>query len=273
MCRVVHHTSRPGANHRALGLVDLSNSTPLMNQIDCQSVTVDLGRHRALNEINLVIDQGESVIIAGPSGAGKTTFLRALAGLEMLAKGSIALQGQPASQPREILIPPHKRQLTFLAQDLGLWPQVSVAQHFRLSGGDDKQVRDMLDRLSLTNLAKRRPGSLSGGEQQRVALGAALIGTPRLLLLDEPFTALDLVLKQSLMRVVREFAEDSGATILCATHDPQEAIQLGADRLVIFEGGRCLADRAIEAIASGPLVEDPETLVAWQAWFRRISSE
>ncbi len=238
------------------------NSSPLLT---CQNVTVRRRDAALLSDVSLTVSAGARIVIAGPSGAGKSTLLRAIAGLEPLTSGEVLFEGRPATRGAEILLPPHRRGVGMLLQDLGLWPSLSVRRHLQLAARDRTEVDGLLNSLGLTKLARRRPGTLSGGEQQRTALGAALAGSPRLLLLDEPFQGLDAVLKDQLLDLVDRLAASRGCAILCVTHDPAEAVRLRAQRLVILESARVIANLEwTDAFASGNDSGSP-TLRAWHA--------
>lgn len=245
------------------------NPSPL---IACQNISVRAGRKQLLEQVSLQIAPGERLAIAGLSGAGKTTLLRAIAGLEPLSTGAIHIEGRPASIPASTLIPPHQRGLSMVLQDLGLWPTLNIRRHFLLAPRPAGRTRpqhhataeQLLHQLGLTPHARRRPGTLSGGEQQRVALGAALMSEPRALLLDEPFQALDLVLKDQLLGIVNEWASQHGVAVLLVTHDPHEARQLGAQRLVIFESSRLVLDVPWHEVISGAASPSSPTLSAWR---------
>jgi ABC-type sugar transport system ATPase subunit len=225
-----------------------------------------------LHGVRVTIGAGERVVIAGPSGAGKTTLLRAIAGLVGLSGGELRFDGIPASVPGRNLLPPHRRGVAMVFQDLGLWPALNVRRHLLLAprppGVAAAQHRAaahrLMDQLGLTPYARRRPGSLSGGEQQRLALGAALMGNPRALLLDEPFHALDPVLKDELVNLVDERAARSGCAVICVTHDVHEARELRAQRFIVVEAGRLAADLPWEVMASGATTVASPTLAAWR---------
>lgn len=236
-----------------------------MPLIACQNLTVRRGRTLLLDDLSFTLQPGERIAVAGPSGAGKTTLLRALAGLEPLTSGEIRFDGQPATRGPEILLPPHHRGLGMLLQDLGLWPACSVRRHLLAAAQSRGEVDELLYSLGLTKLARRKPGTLSGGEQQRTALGAALAGSPRVLLLDEPFQGLDAVLKDQLLNLVDRHAAAPGCAILCVTHDPFEAVSLHVQRLLILESTRLAENLSWTEVVSGAGSCDSPTLRAWRA--------
>jgi len=184
--------------------------------------------------------------LLGPNGAGKTTILRALAGLVPLAEGRVVLDGRVLEDPaRRLRVPPERRPVGMVFQDYLLFPHLSalenVAFGLRARGVGRAPARraaaEWLARLGLGTQAEVRPARLSGGQQQRVALARALAIDPRLLLLDEPLSALDVSIRAEVRRDLRRRLRDFTGVSLLVTHDPLEAIAL-ADRLVVIEGGR-----------------------------------
>jgi ABC-type Fe3+/spermidine/putrescine transport system ATPase subunit len=187
-----------------------------------------------------VIPGGELVTLLGPSGAGKSTLLHLIAGFLRPDGGRIFAGG------REITgLPPHKRKIGLVFQDYALFPHLSVKGNItfgsprgRKAGGDyDSRLRELYRLLELEGMLDRKPFTLSGGEKQRTALGRALASGPDLLLLDEPFSALDPFLRGSLREELRAVQRSTGVTTLLVTHDQDEALSL-SDRIILFNGGR-----------------------------------
>jgi len=186
-----------------------------------------------LTGVDLEVGAGEIVCILGPSGGGKSTLLRAVAGL-VPAAGRIELDGAPLTG-----LPTHRRGIGMMFQDSLLFPHLDVAGNvgFGLRPADPARVDDVLDLVGLTGFGPRAVDTLSGGQAQRVALARALAPRPRMLLLDEPFGALDAVLKAQLVLDVQRVLRDLGVTVLAVTHDRQEAFTL-ADRVAVLRAGR-----------------------------------
>jgi molybdate transport system ATP-binding protein len=185
---------------------------------------------------------GHSVtVLFGPSGCGKTTVLRCLAGLEKPEEGSIQFSGKIWFDAQQgIDLSPQQRGIGFVFQDYALFPHLTVADNigFGLRAGDaGARVNEMLQRFALAEVAQQRPRQLSGGQQQRVALARALVCRPRLLLLDEPLSALDATLREGLRGELRQFLSACDVPVLLVTHDRDEALALG-DELVVMSGGR-----------------------------------
>jgi ABC-type sugar transport system ATPase subunit len=206
-------------------------------------------------DLSLDIDEAESVAVVGPSGSGKTTLLRLIAGLDRPDGGEIWLDGRRVSAPRRNNVAANERQIGFVFQDLALWPHLTVRGNLNFvlaaEGMPRKSRADRIaDTLRLCRiqpiLAERYPHELSGGEQQRVALGRALVGSPRLLLLDEPLSSLDPELRSALRSELATLQRALRLTTIYVTHDPEDAAVL-ADRSVRLRNG------AVEAVEAQPL--------------------
>jgi iron(III) transport system ATP-binding protein len=211
--------------------------------VELDGVRLRLGQSIVLDQLGLVVPQGQLVAILGPSGSGKTSLLRAILGFVSIEDGVIRLDGQVASEPHRIVIPPDERNVGAVFQDLALWPHLTVHGNLafglsRLAHADrESRIAAMLERVGLAGKQRRHPGELSGGEQQRVAIARALVLEPRVVALDEPLANLDVVLKQDLLALFASLLRERGAAALYVTHDPWEAEML-ADRIAVVEAGR-----------------------------------
>jgi molybdate transport system ATP-binding protein len=192
------------------------------------------------------VDAGLTVVF-GPSGAGKTRLLRLLAGLDRPTEGRISLGSTVFDDATSgIAAPPHQRHVGMVFQHPYLLPHRSVLSNVALAVREGNRparraaAERWLDRVDATELAHRRPGQLSGGQQQRAALARALAGEPRLLLLDEPFSALDLPVRRRLRGLVRDLVDATGVPTLFVTHDPDELAAL-ADRVLLADHGTITA--------------------------------
>jgi len=195
-----------------------------------------------LLDVALTLAPGELVALSGPSGAGKTTLLRMLAGLSRPDGGFLTFDGQPwYDHARRQWLPPQRRPLGFVFQDYALFPNMTVRQNlaFAAEGQPDARriVDELLELLELSELAERRPAVLSGGQQQRVALARALARRPRLLLLDEPLSALDLPTRLRLQDALADLHQRFELTTVLISHDPAEIARL-ADRVVELDLGQ-----------------------------------
>lgn len=197
------------------------------------------GKARVVKDFNLDIAQGEFVSLLGPSGCGKTTVLRMVAGFETPTMGAIRIEGHDIVGVR-----PSRRQIGMVFQAYALFPNLTVAQNvgfgLKIAGvgrsDRDARVTEMLALIGLPDLADRYPFQLSGGQQQRVALARALAPRPRVLLLDEPLSALDAQIRVSLRTEIRHIQQRLGITTLFVTHDQEEALTI-SDRIVVMNGG------------------------------------
>jgi ABC-type sulfate/molybdate transport systems ATPase subunit len=209
--------------------------------IAIRQVTKLFGNIKAVDALTLEIPAGETLVIQGPSGSGKTTLLRLVAGLELPDQGEIHIAGEPVSAP-SWCTPPFSRHIGFVFQRSALWPHMTTAQNIsfaiRVKGKHEKTtlLNQLLDMAVLSDLADRYPSQLSGGEARRVALARALAAQPRRLLLDEPFTSLDLDLKTQLLRVIQAYTQEHNTTLLYVTHTADEAQHIGG-RMVRMERG------------------------------------
>jgi len=212
-----------------------------------EHVSVTHGSTRAVDDVSLSIRSGELVAVLGPSGCGKTTLLLAIAGLLPLTQGSIAVGGRELSRAGRT-VAPEKRGVGWVPQEASLFPHLSVGENigFAVPGGRggagraaarQARIAELAQLVGLGELTGRAPNQLSGGQAQRVALARALAPRPEVLLLDEPFAALDTQLRTGLRREVAELLRAQGTTSVLVTHDQEEALTL-ADRVAVMHDGR-----------------------------------
>jgi iron(III) transport system ATP-binding protein len=200
------------------------------------------GALEVVHDLTFSLERGAIGCLLGASGCGKTTVLRCVAGFEPLQAGEIWLNGTPVSR-RDLMLPTEKRQVGVVFQDYALFPHLTVAQNvaFGLRHGDRaaqaRRVDEVLDTVRLPGLRSKYPDELSGGQQQRVALARALAPRPHLLLLDEPFSNLDVDLRTELSLEVREILKAQNITAVLVTHDQDEAFRF-ADEIGIMNAGR-----------------------------------
>jgi ABC-type Fe3+/spermidine/putrescine transport system ATPase subunit len=218
--------------------------------VELRSARVILGGRLVLGPLELDIARGEHLLVVGPSGCGKTTLLRAIAGLQRLESGSIRIAGELASEGRHLRLPPERRGVALLFQGGALWPHMSardtLAFVLRARGLPRAQrparIAELLALVELSGLEQRKPGALSGGEAQRLALARALALEPRILLLDEPLGPLDAELRAALIARLAELQERLGLTTVHVTHDPSEVQRL-ATRTIRMKSGLALEPR------------------------------
>jgi sulfate transport system ATP-binding protein len=208
--------------------------------IEIEHVTKAFGEFAAISDISLVIPEGALVALLGPSGSGKTTLLRVIAGLEQAQAGRVKLAGVDVTDA-----PVQRRGIGFVFQDYALFEHMSVADNIAFglavrresAQRIDARVRELLDLVQLADVGARAPRELSGGQRQRVALARALAPRPRVLLLDEPFGALDARVRAELRVWLRRLHDDLHVTSVFVTHDQDEALEV-ADQLVVLDRGR-----------------------------------
>ncbi len=209
------------------------------SQLELQDITHRYGEVAALEDVSLTIADGEFVTLLGPSGCGKTTLLRVVAGFVRPSEGRLLLQGRDVTN-----MPPHRRPVNMVFQRAALFPHLDVFENvafgLRVAGtskGDvQARVTDVLRLVRLEGFERRRAHELSGGQLQRVALARALVNRPRVLLLDEPLSALDLRIRLEMEAELRRVHRETGATFVYVTHDQGEALAL-SDRIVVFDHG------------------------------------
>jgi spermidine/putrescine transport system ATP-binding protein len=197
---------------------------------------------RALDDVSIGIDKGEFFTLLGPSGCGKTTLLRLIAGFESPTSGQILLDGQDITA-----LPPNRRAVNTVFQSYALFPHLTVAQNVafglemlgRPSSDVKARTSEMLALVKLESMANRKTSQLSGGQQQRVALARALAPQPKVLLLDEPLSALDLKLRKEMQIELKRLQTETGITFVFVTHDQEEALTM-SDRIAVMSAGHIL---------------------------------
>ena len=223
-----------------------------------RNLSVRYGDTLAVDDVSLELAPGQVLAVLGPSGCGKSTLLRAVAGLEPISSGSISVDGIDLAGT-----PTHKRGFALMFQDGQLFAHLTVARNVAYalklrrtpSARVATRVRELLELVGLSGYEDRLPGTLSGGERQRVALARALAVDPRLILLDEPLSALDATLRERLAGDLREILHTAGTTALLVTHDHEEAFAL-ADRLAVMRAGRVVQSGAIDEVWRRPVDEE-----------------
>jgi sulfate transport system ATP-binding protein len=228
--------------------------------IEISGLCKGFGANRVLDNIDLRVQEGSFVALLGPSGCGKTTLLRIVAGLDHADAGSLFINGRPAAD-----LPPGSRGIGFVFQGYALFNHMTVFENVafglrvrpRSTRPAEAEIRRRVDRLlslvRLEGLGKRLPQQLSGGQRQRVALARALAVEPRLLLLDEPFGALDRVVRDELRDWLKRLHAELNLTSVFVTHDHEEALSL-ADRVVVLDHGRVASDLVPAALLSGSVL-------------------
>ncbi len=223
--------------------------------IDIQKITKRYGSFVALKDVSLSIRDNEFFTLLGPSGCGKTTLLRTIAGFEEISEGAIKLYGEDIAD-----LPPNKRPVNTVFQQYALFPHMDVTANVMfglLQLGQDQatarnRANEVLEMVQLTQFSDRLPSQLSGGQQQRVALARALAPKPKVLLLDEPLSALDLKLRQAVRQELQQIQQDTGITFVFVTHDQEEALTM-SDRIAVIADGLVQQVGSAREIYEAPL--------------------
>ncbi len=212
-----------------------------MAQLELNDIVQRYGRQTVVDGVSFSLEAGRIACLLGPSGCGKTTLLRCIAGFEEITGGEIRLRGSTVSRPGQHQAP-EKRRIGMVFQDYALFPHLTVDQNVafglpqRTGREADLRVNSLLETVGLTGLGKKYPHELSGGQQQRVALARALAPRPELILLDEPFSNLDVGLRERLSIEVREILKREGSTAIMVTHDQHEAFAMADEIGVMYNG-------------------------------------
>lgn len=213
-----------------------------MTSLEIRDLGVEFDSKVILSSLNLSVNAGSFAAILGPSGCGKTTLLRTIAGLITPSSGTIRF-GKQLVSVSSLVLPPHKRNIGYVPQEGGLFPHLTVAQNVGFSLGKnlsskEKQdvVTQMLELVGLSGFEKRLPQQLSGGQQTRVALARALAMKPAMVLMDEPFSALDQALRADISQEVVALLKKTGTTTIMVTHDREDAL-VSADLIALMRGG------------------------------------
>ncbi|WP_457980475.1 ABC transporter ATP-binding protein [Ectopseudomonas composti] len=226
-----------------------------MSFLSIQNLHKSYGDTRIFSDINCEIGQGEFVTLLGPSGCGKSTLLRCIAGLTEVDGGRINLSGEDL-----VPLPPQKRGIGMVFQSYALFPNMSVAQNVAFGlrmqkvakAESEQRVREALEMVELGDFATRYPHQLSGGQCQRVALARSLVTRPRLLLLDEPLSALDARIRKHLREQIRAIQQELNLTTIFVTHDQEEALTM-SDRIFLMNAGQIVQSGDAETLYTAPV--------------------
>jgi spermidine/putrescine ABC transporter ATP-binding subunit len=200
---------------------------------------------QALDDVSMEINRNEFFALLGPSGCGKTTLLRAIAGFEDPDSGTIVIRGDAGNESDLLSLPPNRRPVNLMFQSYALFPHMNVRKNIAYGLEREKlprseieaRVDEVLETVGLTEKSKARPAQLSGGQRQRVALARAIVKRPRLLLLDEPLSALDRKVRAEMQLELKRLQHEVGITFVVVTHDQEEAMSM-ADRIAVMDSGQ-----------------------------------
>ena len=213
-----------------------------MSALTIEHLSIRFGEHPAVNDISFALSSGDIACLLGPSGCGKTTLLRSIAGFETPTTGTVSLRGNVVSQPHWRL-PTEQRHVGMVFQDFALFPHLNVYNNIGFglrhlnATATTQRITEVLTLVGLPHAGRQYPHELSGGEQQRVALARAIAPQPSILLLDEPFSSIDIELREQLAQDLRKILKTAGITTLLVTHDQIEAFAV-ADHIGVINAGR-----------------------------------
>lgn len=227
-----------------------------MSAISVSNLHHQFDKHNVLNDLDFQIESGTITSVLGASGCGKTTLLRLIGGFERLQQGVVYVNGNLFAN-ENTHVRPEKRNIGMMFQDFGLFPHLTARENlvFGLKAKNQRRrqwVIEAAERLGIGHVLDKKPYQLSGGEQQRVALLRALAPEPQLLLLDEPFSALDPYLRRQTRDEVIEFIRHLGVTTMIVTHDPEEAMYM-SDYMLILDNGKLCQAGSPQAVRNAPI--------------------
>ena len=210
--------------------------------LDIKQLSHSFGEKEALTNLNFSIDNNSIVSVLGPSGCGKTTLIRLIAGLEQIQKGEIFLEKSLVAN-KYLNVPPEKRPISYVFQDFALFPHMTVLENVSFAAGSKSNKKQLIDQVihlaKVENFLEKYPHSLSGGEQQRVALARSIAVQPKLLLLDEPFSDLDINLKKEIIDDTLHLINSLESSAIVVTHNAEEAMFL-SDAILVMEKGKLI---------------------------------
>ncbi len=225
-------------------------------ELTFDSVVCKFDEIAVLNGVSLTIAPGEIVCLLGPSGSGKTTLLRIASGVERPTSGRVLINGEEMAAPG-VFVPPEKRSVGLMFQDFALFPHLTIEDNVAFGlrslpqAEARREARGVLARVGLEKYALAYPHTLSGGEQQRVALARAILPRPAVMLMDEPFSGLDIMLREAMQDEALKLLRETRATCLMVTHSPDEAMRLG-DRIAVMRAGRLVQVGKAEDLYRNP---------------------
>jgi len=229
--------------------------------IEVINIAKYFGKNEILKDISLNISNSEIIVLSGPSGCGKTTLLRMIAGFEKPNKGKIFINNREVSTSN-YLIEPHKRQLSMIFQDLALWPHMTVEKHIIFTLKAQKLPKEtiksktdkILNSIKLDGYNRNYPFQLSGGEKQRLAIARALASNARYILMDEPFSSLDNILKKELYNLVIKLKQQYNMGILYVTHNIDEMYEI-SDKVILMKNGKIIQSGILDELIRNPINE------------------
>ncbi len=215
---------------------------------------------RILDNLNFEIYEKEITAVLGISGIGKTTLLRIISGLDSLDSGKVYINGKLATDGKKIVIPPYKRKIGFIFQNLGLWEHMTVWEHLEFIEKDKKKIIKILEKFGLLEHKNKKPYQLSGGQKQRLAIARVFAQNTEILLLDEPFSNLDMIRKKQLREEILNLKKEKGLTVVYVTHDPID-VKILSTKVAVLHNGKIIQSGSYEELLSNPKIEIVEQLL------------
>ena len=212
-----------------------------MADVELRNISKAYGKKQVLQDITVGVKKGDLACLLGNSGSGKTTILKMLAGFEAPDSGEISIGGEIVSGSGKVIVPPHRRGIGYIFQDLALWPHMTAFENIafglraRKEPGYRMKVHETAEWLGVKDSLGKYPSQLSGGQQQLVAIGRSLVLQPKVLLMDEPLANLDVKLKKVVREKIIELKEALGVTIIYVSHDHREAFALASQLIILNE--------------------------------------
>lgn len=230
-----------------------------MDALEIKQLSKHFNKKRVVKGVSFSVEQEQLLALLGPSGCGKTTTLRMIAGLETPDNGEIWIEGTLASHGRKIMISQKHRHIGMVFQDLALWPHMTVYEniefglkaHGLIRTERRKKIEAVLNRVNMQNYTNVYPGKLSGGQQQLIAIARAIVTKPKLLLMDEPLSSIDVKLREDIRQEIRRIQQETQITTVYITHDQEDAFLL-ADKIAVMNNGKLEQIGSPEEIYSSP---------------------
>lgn len=250
--------------------------------LQIKNLSVCEKKNQIIKNITISLDEGESLSILGHSGSGKTTFLRTVAGfVKNIQSGEIMLHEKIMQNNKKIFIEPNERPCVMIFQHPSLWPHMNTCEHLRFASmfknkkakdGYGFSVNEILDITELSEHKEKLPRNLSGGEKQRLSIARALITGSKILILDEAFSSLDLILKHNIIKLIKKLQDEFKISIILATHDPIEAYCI-SDNVAIFNKGLISWKGSFDTFLKEKNNEQSGILQTFDLWKKLINSQ
>jgi ABC-type sugar transport system ATPase subunit len=233
----------------------------LENIIRLEKITKKYGNETVLENLSFGIKKGEILAVLGISGIGKTTLLRIIAGLESVEEGKVFIKSQIATDGKKIIIPPYKRKIGFIFQNLGLWEHMSVWEHIEFITKDKRKITEILRKFELLEHKDKKPYQLSGGQKQRLAIARVFAQDVEILLLDEPFSNLDMIRKKQLREEILNLKNEKNLTVIYVTHDPID-VKIMSTKVAVLHNKKIIQSESYQQLILNPVSQIVKDLLS-----------